>query len=651
MAASNYHQSDFRGGEWAPLSQGRSGEKGYNTALNVCVNQIITEEGAATRRSGTEWIGPTHGRTVAKLLPFKSSANLPYVMEFTNSNLQFYANTGYVCTNDQVTATASTSAAGVLVLTVASHTFSVGDTCILWFPSTITAAKGGPYKNRVFQITAQDATHLTLKDDLGNALPYDSAANDLVNAKVFRILRFSTSWGTAALAGIRAIQSQTESILLSSTTFPQHLKITTPATSSSDPVFSLAAAPFLDGPYLDQQGTFEVPETGTVSAYTGTITFTPATTTFVAGDVTRMIRLFSQPPAYDTSGATTYTYGMTVTYKGAYWKSTAAGTYANLNKNVIPGTTLTSGDVQITVWAAAPNEGQWAWGTISAQAGASCTVILQTNLNSNNGTTIAIWQLGVYNNYTVGAYPTCGIYHEGRLWLMGTNRFDASTSNDIFTFSPTDIYGNVLDSSGISETLNSDELNTFLWAKPDHDGILCGTLGGEWLISASVLSDPLTPTSIQAHQVTKYGSAAVEPVRAGMALLFVQRFRQRILEFMSDTFSQKFSARHINEFAKHITAPGVQEMAYQEEKVPVVWAAMTDGSLAGTSYRRVSHFVTEPPTMAGAHRHQIGGGRLVQSMCVQPNSNGLSDLLYLCTYAADGTDYAIEVLRPVFEDA
>ena len=111
MPASNYHQSDFCGGEWGQISQGRSETPNYRTALNVAINLIPLEEGSATRRSGTEWLGPTHGRTTAKLLAFQSSAALPYVMEFTNDNLQFYAGTGYVCTNDERTITSSSSSA------------------------------------------------------------------------------------------------------------------------------------------------------------------------------------------------------------------------------------------------------------------------------------------------------------------------------------------------------------------------------------------------------------------------------------------------------------------------------------------------------------------------------------------------------------
>src|SRR5216684_2587323 len=473
MTASNYHQSDFRGGEWAPLAQGRSEIPGYRTALNVSVNQILLEEGAATRRSGTQWLGPTFGRTTAKLLTFKSQAALPYVLEFTNNNLQFYANTGYVCTNDRRTITASSSTAGVLTLSVdANSGWSVGDTVILWFPTTITAAKGGPYRNRVFKITAGGGatTTLTLKDDLGNVLPYDSAAGDLIDARVLRIKRFVTTYATAALPTLRAIQAETKSVILSSSVAPQVLQITTVATGDADPVFSFGAVVFVDGPYLDQQGTFETPETGTVSAYTGTITFTPATSTFVAADVGRHIRLFSQPAAWNAG--TTYAYGNAVTYKGAYWKSIATGTYASLNVGVTPGTAATSGSIQVTVWAAAPLEGQWGWGTISSQTGTACVVALTTTLNSNNGATIAIWRLGVY---MAGQFPTCGIYHEGRLWLAGAvpNRFDASSSNALFTMSPTDIYGTVLDSSGISEILNADELHNIFWMAADHEGILC----------------------------------------------------------------------------------------------------------------------------------------------------------------------------------
>ena len=138
-----------------------------------------------------------------------------------------------------------------------------------------------------------------------------------------------------------------------------------------------------------------------------------------------------------------------------------------------------------------------------------------------------------------------------------------------------------------------------------------------------------------------------------MALIFIQRYGQRVLEYLADAFSGKFSARHLNELSKDLTAPGVIELAYQEEKAPIVWLLKNDGTLCGITYRRVSRFITEAPVFAAAHTHLIGdGNRYVQSMCVLPNADGLSDLLYVCTYSfGAASDWAIEVFRPIFDDA
>ena len=56
-------------------------------------------------------------------------------------------------------------------------------------------------------------------------------------------------------------------------------------------------------------------------------------------------------------------------------------------------------------------------------------------------------------------FPTCGTYHEGRVWLGGVlpNRFDGGVPNMGFTFSPTDADGTVTDASAISYTLNAED--------------------------------------------------------------------------------------------------------------------------------------------------------------------------------------------------
>src|SRR5205823_2168049 len=134
-----------------------------------------------------------------------------------------------------------------------------------------------------------------------------------------------------------------------------------------------------------------------------------------------------------------------------------------------------------------------------------------------NGSVIDTWQLGVY---TVGQFPSCGTWHDGRLWLAGAlpNRIDGSIAglsvldfpspigvapSATPAFSPTDLYGNVLDDSAIAETISSTEANDIYWLSPDEQGVVMGTPGGEWLLSASTSDEVLTATNVKARIKTK----------------------------------------------------------------------------------------------------------------------------------------------------
>jgi hypothetical protein len=654
MARSAHHQSAFLGGEWSPLAQGRSDLPGYKQAMNVCVNGMPIEEGAWTRRSGFQFIAPTRNRLIAKLLPFLSTT-ASYLLEFTNLNVRLFAGTSPLFTTNHPTVNTSALSAQFLTLGVTSASgFVVGDDVMLWAPPTLDYAAIGPFRNRVMQITAISGTDITVGDETGAAFGagVTSSANALATCVLYQIVRMATPWtGATTIANLRGVQADdqgaTNEIILSASSRPYELRITPKAS------ISLAAFTLEDGPYLDPQS-----DVATVSGYSGSITLTATTTTFPATDVGRSVRLFSQPAAWNSG--TTYAYGATVTYGGACWQSIAYGTYSTLNVGVTPGTMATSGSVQVMVWAPAPTAGSWAWGYITAATGTtSCTVAISTlslGLQSANGATLTSWRLGVY---TAGQYPTCGSYHEGRLWLGGAlpNRIDGSSSNDPNNFSPTDPYGMVTDAHAIARVLNSDDLNVMRWITSDSQGLLCGTASAEWLIHASTTSDPITPTSIQADRVTKYGCAFVEPRRVGMVLIFIQRYGQRVIEYLADAFSGRFTGRHLNEHAKHITAAGVTELAYQEEKAPILWARMTDGTLAGCTYRRTSRFVTEMPLFQGWHRHPLGGSyagtlvRPISSMATLPSDDGLSDLLYVATSDTALANGAIEVMRPIFEDA
>lgn len=247
-------------------------------------------------------------------------------------------------------------------------------------------------------------------------------------------------------------------------------------------------------------------------------------------------------------------------------------------------------------------------------------------------TPIVTWQLGVY---TANVWPTCGTYHEGRLWLGGAvpNRFDASVAGDpnLFNMAPTEVDGTVTGASGLSYTLLGPSTNPMFWMQPDQQGILCGTQAGEWLVQATTQNDPLSALNIQAHQVTSIGSLNAEPRRTEHTLVFIQRYRRRLMEYFADVFSGKFSAPDIAAFAKHATKPLLMEIAYQQDLTPVVWSRLGDGTFAGVTYKRDSLTSSQGPTYAGWHRHALGSGRLVTSITVGPSASGNLDALFMVT--------------------
>ena len=270
-----------------------------------------------------------------------------------------------------------------------------------------------------------------------------------------------------------------------------------------------------------------------------------------------------------------------------------------------------------------------------------------------NNQTIRTWRLGVYSDTT--GWPTCGAYHEGRLWLGGvvSNRFDACVSNGLIgaqiNFTPTGPNGLVAANNAISYVCTGEDVNQILWMTPDQQGILFGTKAGEWLISAPS-QGPLAPANVKAVRVTKIGCANIEPRRAEHTLLFVQKFGRKIMEYFADVFSGKFSAPNLSERAKHVTVSGLQEVAYQQELAPILWARRGDGVLVGATYKRNSLTTSQGPDIIGWHRHTFGSGHTTESLCVGPSVNGTLDTLSMISNNPNTGIRHIELMTDLIDE-
>lgn len=669
-AQSNFVQSSFLGGEWSPYAQGRTDVPAYKTGMNVCRNGFPIEEGAWLRRSGSKFIAPTRGGAAGRIMKFAFTQSSPYYIEFTDLHQRMYAsavsNQGLfngrpkelrvVTTNDnqQIGASGVSTASPAVVETAGAHGWATNDQIVFLFDNTTVANQTPLLCNRQFIITVIDATHFSLADALTNAaidgstLGWSTAVATFGTVVVARILQFVYPYTNGDWAALRTVQAEAALIMLHNTYQPQSLAAITFPTVSAFATFTGGAITFTDGPYLDPPTDAS---TITPSATAGSITVTASSQNsinkgqgFLATDVGRLIRILSEPPAWNV--ATAYVAGNSVKFNNVYF-------------TCIQNNTGQTPDIAIAYWAINTAAATWSWLQIAARTNTlvvTATVMGATLLYTGAA---SIWRMGVYSNTT--GWPTCGVYYEGRLFLAGAvdNRFDASVSNGItpatplhnlsVDFTPTAPDGTVSDASAISYVLNADDVNPILWMKGADSGILCGTLVREWLIRASALSDPITPTSIQAHPVSTYGCANMEPAHTELSVCFVHRYGRKILEAFPDAFSGRYSAPNLTKFAKHLTTSGISEIKYQQELLPSLWARMGDGSIAGCTYKRNTQISSQPPEFFGWHRHDFGSLRTVESIEVGPSVDGTIDTLAMVTYDSTTNLRYFEVMQDLFD--
>ncbi len=353
----------------------------------------------------------------------------------------------------------------------------------------------------------------------------------------------------------------------------------------------------------------------TAGAVTGATTLTASASLFVAADVGSYFKI-SEVSASKYNQWTTgvsYSSGDIVYYLGNIYQS---------------GTTAAAGSRPPIHTSGAESDGAVTWTFLHDGAGyaqvtaytsatlVNATVIKRLPATALTGSTR--WSEGAWSARR--GYPHAVTFYEDRLWFAGSaskpQTLWASVSGDYENHK----YG-TNDDDALNYTINTQDMNTIEWLAPTKV-LAIGTANGEFTLSATQISDPVTPTNVKITPQTTFGSAAdVKPLRVGSVILFLQRAGRKLREYAYQFDTDSFVAPNMNVLADHITESGVLELAYQQEPSQIVWAPRTDGVLTGMTYERTEEVV-------GWHRHTIGGG-VVESAVTIPHWDGDQDVLWL----------------------
>lgn len=441
-------------------------------------------------------------------------------------------------------------------------------------------------------VVANSATNtFEIQDIYGNNI--DTSGFDAYSSggSLAEIFELATTYTESQLDAIRTEQSADVVYIL----HPDHLPAT--LTREAALTWTLADVSFVDGPYFPLNATAT---TLNLSGTTGSVTVTASSATGINGgdgfqstDVGRLIR----------------------------WKDPA---------------------------------GNWTWLEITAHSSTtSVTATIQGADASATGATIN-WRLGVYSDTT--GFPRAGIFHEDRLWLGGAalapQRVDASRTSSYEDFTPTDPDGTVVDDHAIAFTLASGEIQTIFWLQTDEKGLLAGTASGEWVLRPSSLGEALTPSNVTGKQSSTFGSEDIVARKVSSAILFAQRFGQKLRELAYVFESDGFRAPDMTVLSEHITRPKMTHLEYQRNPQPILWIVRSDGVLVGFTYERDQNVL-------GWHRHTIGGDGTsagghaeVEDAAVIPKDDGLSDEVYVVVkrYINGRTERYIEILTRTWQD-
>jgi hypothetical protein len=150
------------------------------------------------------------------------------------------------------------------------------------------------------------------------------------------------------------------------------------------------------------------------------------------------------------------------------------------------------------------------------------------------------------------------------------------------------------------------------------DNLLVGTAGDEWQIGSNKIGTALTPTNFSVKQQTVWGSSRVQPLKSGMAILYVDFVLRKIREMA--LIDDKHESPNLTVLAEHITKTGITSWCRVKNPESMLLMTLTDGSLISFSYDR------EQNVMAYA-KHPLGGDGLAQSVCRIPGAT--EDIIYV----------------------
>ncbi len=394
----------------------------------------------------------------------------------------------------------------------------------------------------------------------------------------------------------------------------------------SDQLWTLQIIPFQ--PVPSEEVPLTPPASLTPGAVSGAgVTFTASSSVFLAGDVNKLIKSRGGvasitafvsgtqvtadiiQPFLNTNpiGAGTWTLEgspysdvtlsalqpvdaiITLTATTAAWRSTDVGAYVKGNDGIAQITLVTSDTV------------------------ASARIMLPFT-GPGLVLTKGAWTLENDSWSDARGWPGVVSFFEQRLWFASTTgrpqTIWGSRSGDYEDFT-----AGASNNDSVVFTIASNQVDIIRWMKAAKF-MLAGTIGAEFKMTGGT-DTAISPTNILVQSDTAYGAEySPDAVRAGHAVIFVQRGGHQIRELAFNYETDSYQAPDLAILAEHLFRSGVVEIARMASPDSYLFAVLENGKMAVAAYERAESVV------AWSSFETQGN---YKSVCVIPNKCGAGD--------------------------
>lgn len=256
--------------------------------------------------------------------------------------------------------------------------------------------------------------------------------------------------------------------------------------------------------------------------------------------------------------------------------------------------------------------------TAVALDGLSCTATVVRRLpNSLTSVGSYRWAHSVWS--ADAGYPQIVVHAFGRqIHIKG---FDvcASVSGDLLNFQAYTSLGTVAADMAFRARLAVEDPP--LWALGDRS-LLCGTATRELAIGALNSQEAISGSNIDSKPQSFYGSEAVFPIQLGSETVFVERGGRRLRSAAYDFGSDRYLAADLTAAARHVTAPGVIQLAVQRLPNNLLHAVRSDGQI-------VTHPINKSEVKGFARLIPGGAAQILSAVAVVGEDAKRDDLWVL----------------------